>query len=58
MLPLAQGVTGVLKAAALGIHAIGLGLGLAMGKDPKHTTKQLDRLPSSEGLNPRTITLL
>ena len=44
---LANGVLGVLNAASLAIHAIGQGLSVAMGLDPKHAVKQVDRLLSS-----------
>ena len=37
---LANGVVGVLHAAALGIHAIGRGLADALDLDPKHAIKQ------------------
>lgn len=43
----ATGVVGVLHAAALGVHAIGRGLADAMGLDPKHAIKQVDRLLSN-----------
>jgi hypothetical protein len=48
---LANGVVGVLHSAALGIHAIGLGMASAMSLDPKHTTKQVDRLLSNVGVD-------
>jgi hypothetical protein len=48
---LADGVVGVLHTATLGIHAIGLGLAEATGKDPKYATKQFDRLLSNKGLD-------
>lgn len=43
---LADGVSGVLHAASLAIHAIGRGLAAAKGIQAKHATKQLDRLLS------------
>jgi hypothetical protein len=46
----ATGVVGVLHAAALGVHAIGRGLADAMGLDPKHAIKQMDRLLSNTGI--------
>lgn len=52
VLSLANGVVGVLHSAALGIHAIGLGLASAMGLDPTHTTKQVDRLLGNVGVDP------
>lgn len=50
VLSFSQGVVGVLHAAALGIHAIGRGLADAMGGDPKHAIKQVDRLLSNSGI--------
>lgn len=47
---LADGVSGVLHAASLAIHAIGRGLAAAKGIHAKHATKQLDRLLSNEGI--------
>lgn len=44
-------MVGVLHTATLGIHAIGLGLAEATGKDPKYATKQFDRLLSNKGLD-------
>jgi hypothetical protein len=46
----ADGVSGVLHAASLAIHAIGRGLAAAKGIHPKHATKQVDRLLSNSGL--------
>lgn len=46
----ANGVVGVIHAAALGIHVIGRGLADAMGLDPKHAIKQVDRLLSNPGI--------
>lgn len=46
----ADGVTGVLHAASLAIHAIGRGLAAAKGIQPKHATKQMDRLLSNTGI--------
>lgn len=46
----ANGVIGVLHAATLAIHAIGEGLAVAMGLDPKHAIKQVDRLLSNRGV--------
>lgn len=46
----ATGVVGVLHAAALGVHAIGRGLADAMGLDPKHAIKQIDRLLSNSSV--------
>ena len=50
VLSFATGVVGVLHAAALGVHAIGRGLADAMGLDPKHAIKQIDRLLSNSGI--------
>jgi hypothetical protein len=50
VLSFASGVVGVLHAAALGVHAIGRGLADAMGLDPKHAIKQIDRLLSNSGI--------
>jgi len=47
VLSFSSGVVGVLHAAALGVHAIGRGLADAMGLDPKHAIKQIDRLLSN-----------
>lgn len=47
---LTGGVLGVLHAAALGVHAIGRGLADAMGLDPKHAIKQVDRMLSNSGM--------
>jgi len=49
-LSFANGVVGVIHAAALGIHVIGRGLADAMGLDPKHAIKQIDRLLSNTGV--------
>jgi hypothetical protein len=46
---LANGVLGVLHSAALRIHTIGRGLADAVGLNPKHAIKQVDRLLSNEG---------
>ncbi len=47
---IALGVTGVLHAGHLSIHAIGRGLAAARGTDAKHGTKQVDRLLSNTGV--------
>jgi hypothetical protein len=52
VLSLANGVIGVLHAAAASIHAIGQGLALARGLTPKHAVKQIDRLLSNAALFP------
>jgi hypothetical protein len=51
VLSFSRGVVGVLHAAALGVHAIGRGLADAMGLEPKHAIKQVDRLLSNAGMN-------
>jgi hypothetical protein len=48
VLSLANGVVGVMRAASLGIHAIGPGLADAQDLDPKHAIKQVDRLLSNQ----------
>lgn len=50
VMSLANGVVGVLHAAALGVHAIGRGLADALDLDPKHAIKQVDRLLSNTGI--------
>ena len=50
VMSLANGVVGVLRAAALGIHAIGRGLADALDLAPKHAIKQVDRLLSNAGI--------
>lgn len=51
VLSLAHGVTGVLHAPALGIHALGEGLAVATGAEARHATKQIDRLLSNAGID-------
>lgn len=51
VLSIANGVTGVIHAAAASIHAIGRGLSLAAGLDPRHAVKQVDRLLSNSGVD-------
>lgn len=51
VLSIGNGVLGVLHAAALGVHAIGRGLAAALGLDPKHAIKQVDRLLSNRGVD-------
>ena len=50
VLSFSTGVVGVLHAAALGIHAIGRGMADALGLNPKHAIKQVDRLLSNAGI--------
>ena len=51
VLSLANGVVGVIHAAALAVHFIGEGLASAMGTDPKHAIKQVDRLLSNSAIS-------
>jgi hypothetical protein len=51
VLSVSLAVTGTMHAASLAIHAIGRGLAAASGRDPKHGTKQVDRLLSNGGLS-------
>jgi hypothetical protein len=55
VLSLSNGVVGVLHAAALGVHAIGLGMAAALGLNPKHAIKQVDRLLSNTGVSPWSL---
>lgn len=50
VLSLGNGLTGVVHAATLGVHAIGQGLAQAQGLAPKHAVKQVDRLLSNTGI--------
>jgi len=47
VLSFSSGVVGVLHAAALGVHAIGLGLADAMGLGPESAITPIDRLLSN-----------
>ncbi len=47
---LATGVVGVMHTSAASIHAIGLGLAAATGRESKHAIKQVDRLLSNRGI--------
>jgi Transposase DDE domain len=51
VLSLSNGVVGVIHAAALAVHFIGQGLATAMGTDPKHAIKQVDRLLSNSAIS-------
>jgi hypothetical protein len=51
VLSLANGVIGVIHAAALAVHFIGEGLAAATGADPKHAIKQIDRMLSNPGMS-------
>lgn len=55
---LADGVTGVLEAGQLGIHAIGRGLAAVQGLVDKHATEQVDRLIGNEKLNPIELSMV
>lgn len=48
---MATGVVGVLHTAAASIHAIGIGLATATGRDSRHAIKQVDRLLSNRGID-------
>lgn len=50
VLSLSNAVAGVLAAASLAIHAIGAGYAALSGGDPRHGTKQVDRLLSNAAL--------
>jgi Transposase DDE domain len=50
-LSLSYATAGVLRAGALGIHAIGRGLALARRSKQKHAVKQVDRLVGNEGVD-------
>jgi hypothetical protein len=52
VLSLTNATLGVLRAGALGVHAIGVGLAREMDLDPKHAVKQVDRLLSNKGIRP------
>lgn len=51
VLSLGNAVVGSIHAAALGVHAIGKALALAVGLEPKHAIKQVDRLLSNMQLD-------
>jgi hypothetical protein len=51
VLSVANGVVGVIHAAALSIHAIGHGLAQAEGLSSRHAIKQVDRLLSNGGFD-------
>jgi hypothetical protein len=51
VLSLANGVIGVIHAAALAVHFIGEGLAAATGAAPKHAIKQIDRMLSNPGMS-------
>ena len=51
VLSVTNAVLGVVHAAALSTHAIGLGLAQSVGLNPKHAIKQVDRLLSNGALD-------
>lgn len=51
VLSMSSAVVGVLHAASLGVHAIGLGLAEVVGLQKKHAVKQVDRLLSNRGID-------
>lgn len=52
VLSLTNATIGVLNAATLAVHAIGLGLARERGLDEKHAIKQVDRFMSNQGIDP------
>ena len=50
VLSVSHGVLGVLHGAGAAVHAIGQGLAVARGLDPKHAVKQVDRMLSNAGI--------
>ena len=51
VLSLAHCTLGVIQAASLAIHAIGIGMAEARGVEPKHAIKQVDRMLSNKGID-------
>ncbi len=51
VLSMSGGVVGVLHAASLGVHAIGLGLAEVVGLQKEDAVKQVDRLLSNRGID-------
>lgn len=51
VLSLAQCTLGVIHAASLAIHSIGIGMAEARGVEPKHAIKQVDRMLSNRGID-------
>lgn len=51
VLSLSQCTLGVIHAASLAIHSIGIGMAEARGVDPKHAIKQVDRMLSNKGID-------
>ena len=50
-LSLAYAAMGVLGSGTLFLHDLGLSLARTLGKNKKHTTKQIDRLLSNKGIS-------
>jgi hypothetical protein len=51
VLSLSQCTLGVIHAASLAIHSIGIGMSEARGVKPKHAIKQVDRMLSNRGID-------
>jgi DDE family transposase len=51
ILSLSHAVLGVIHAASLGVHTIGMALAWARGTRGKHGVKQVDRMLSNQGIN-------
>ena len=51
VLSLSQCTLGVIHAASLAIHSIGIGMAEARDLDPKHAIKQVDRMLSNKGID-------
>jgi hypothetical protein len=51
VLSLSQCTLGVIHAASLAIHSIGIGMAEARDVDPKHAIKQVDRMLSNRGID-------
>jgi hypothetical protein len=51
VLSLAHCTLGVIHAASLAIHSIGIGMAEARGVEPKHAIKQVDRMLSNKGID-------
>jgi hypothetical protein len=51
VLSLSHCTLGVIHAASLAIHSIGIGMAEARGVEPKHAIKQVDRMLSNKGID-------
>lgn len=51
VLSLSQCTLGVIHAASLAVHTIGIGMAQARGVNPKHAIKQVDRMLSNRGID-------